>query len=155
VDRIRGLFEAAVKAGDLDAGDRTGIVEKLNGVNAPMGRPAGDMPAERFGAGMDRAGGAKAGAELKSEAAAAGQPAENKAQDRLDLFLKDAEKRDGATRSKEQLEDLMRRGAMSGDLNGTFFDDSRKKLAAIRQLYRRVPPTQEWAENNYYHLRIQ
>jgi hypothetical protein len=153
VDRIRGLFEAAVMASDLDAGDRLGIVDKLNELNAPMGRPAGDMPAERFGAGMGRAGGAKAGAEPKSEAAA-GKAAENKAQDRAELSLKD-EKRDGTIRSKEELDGLMWRGAISHDLNGTFFDDSRKKLAAIRQLYRRVPPTQEWAENNYYHLRIQ
>ena len=37
----------------------------------------------------------------------------------------------------------------------SFFNEDRRKLANLRQLYRRVPPTQEWAENNYYHLPIQ
>jgi hypothetical protein len=35
-----------------------------------------------------------------------------------------------------------------------FFGDDREK-AAIRQLYRRLDPTMEWAENNYYQLLIQ
>ena len=36
-----------------------------------------------------------------------------------------------------------------------FFSEDRRKLANLRQLYRRVPPTQEWAENNHDHLPIQ
>jgi hypothetical protein len=36
-----------------------------------------------------------------------------------------------------------------------FFDDDLKKRGAIRQLFRKLDPTQEWAENNYYKLPIQ
>src|SRR5262249_15514488 len=35
-----------------------------------------------------------------------------------------------------------------------FFADDREKAAAVRQLYRRLDPTMELAENNYYHLLI-
>lgn len=34
-----------------------------------------------------------------------------------------------------------------------FFE--RSGIASARQFYRKLPPTQEWAENNYYHLPIQ
>src|SRR5438105_14203341 len=39
----------------------------------------------------------------------------------------------------------------------TSLDDLReaRKKAALQQLYRRLDPTLEWAENNYYHLPIQ
>src|SRR5205823_7235007 len=42
------------------------------------------------------------------------------------------------------------------DLNKAelFFEDDRAKKKA-QVLYRRIDPTQEWAENNYYHLPIQ
>src|SRR5262245_32133479 len=160
VDRVRGLFETAVKGGDLDAGDRLGILDKLNERNAPAARPAGEPaaagvpggPAGGFGGGSGRAGGDRG--EPKS-GAAADKPREEKAQSRERQLLKDAEKRDGTTRDKKEMEDLLRRGAIRAEEFGLFFDDDRKKLGAIRQLYRRVPPTQEWAENNYYHLRIQ
>jgi hypothetical protein len=151
VDRVRGLFETAVKGGDLDAWDGLGIRDKLQELNAPAARPAAEMPMGGVGGGGDRGGArAPAGAEP-----APSKPAESKAQDRAEKSLKDAGKRDGTTRNRREVEDLMRRGAMSADDAALFFEESRKKLAAIRQLYRRVPPTQEWAENNYYHLRIQ
>src|SRR5262249_48749669 len=35
-----------------------------------------------------------------------------------------------------------------------FFDENRSRRLAI-QLYRKLDVTQEWAENNYHHLRIQ
>ena len=35
----------------------------------------------------------------------------------------------------------------------TYFDDDRSR-ALVRQLYRKLDPTMEWAENNYYKLRI-
>src|SRR5207248_2472576 len=43
-----------------------------------------------------------------------------------------------------------------GDEDGErlHFDDDRKKLGLVRQLYRKLDPTMEWAENNYYQLPI-
>src|SRR5439155_3653840 len=96
------------------------------------------------------------GAEPKSEFTA-DKPEETKAQSRELEKLQEAEKRDGATHDdmKDRKEEMFRRGLNQAEDPGLYFDDARKKLGAIRQLYRRVPPTQEWAENNYYHLRIQ
>src|SRR5262249_27059561 len=34
------------------------------------------------------------------------------------------------------------------------FEDQAEKRSGIRQLYRKLDPTMEWAENNYYKLRI-
>jgi hypothetical protein len=157
VDQIRGLFEFAVKGGELEATDRLGLADNLRDLNAPMGRPAGEVPAAGlgFGGGAGRAGGAPGPAVLEPKSDAAGaKPAEGKAQDRAEKLLKDADKRDGATRNKKEVEELARRGTISRQDAERFYDESRAKLGAIRQLYRRVPPTQEWAENNYYHLRI-
>jgi hypothetical protein len=36
-----------------------------------------------------------------------------------------------------------------------YFADDSKKRAAVRQLFRKLDPTMEWAENNYYQLPIQ
>jgi len=42
-----------------------------------------------------------------------------------------------------------------GDRGEDFFDDERKLgERLVRQLYRKLDPTMEWAENNYYKLRI-
>ena len=45
------------------------------------------------------------------------------------------------------------------DLDGAKLDDeaeffAKRRLAEVRQLYRKMDPTKEWAENNYYHLAI-
>jgi hypothetical protein len=40
------------------------------------------------------------------------------------------------------------------DKEEKFFEDDRKKSKMPSQLYRKVDATQEWAENNYYHLPI-
>jgi hypothetical protein len=154
VGQIRGLFEFAVKGGELDVNGRLG--DKLRELNAPMGRPAGDVPTLLdISGGAGRAGGAKTPAAPEPKSAAGVEKAETeKAQDRGKLF-KDAEMRDGSTRHRKQAEELLRRGAISADEAKLYLEDTRKNLGVIRQLYRRVPPTQEWAENNYYHLRIQ
>src|SRR5262249_48644131 len=151
VDRVRGLFETAVKGGDLGALDGLGL-EKFKDSSARGARPAGEMPMGGFGGGAGRAGG---GLGEPKSGAAADKPAEAQAQKRVQEQAKEVEKRDGATRAKDLKEDMSRRGLNQAEDTGAYFDDARKKLGVIRQLYRRVPPTQEWAENNYYHLRVQ
>lgn len=60
--------------------------------------------------------------------------------------------RDRAQRKAAE-ESLRRKDADKAEL---FFDENRKELAeVVRQLYRRIDPTSEWAENNYYKRRIQ
>jgi hypothetical protein len=64
----------------------------------------------------------------------------------------DKAKEESAKRLREnggEAEHLLKLGAMSE----TYFSDDRKERL-VRQLYRKLDPTMEWAENNYYKLRI-
>src|SRR5439155_9292195 len=81
VDRLRGLFETAVKGGDLEAGDRLGIVDRLNELNARAARPAGEPAAaglQSFQNGQAGGGGSRAGGDRgePKSGAAADKPAE-------------------------------------------------------------------------------
>src|SRR5262249_29151484 len=107
VDRVRGLFETAVKGGDLEAGDRLGTGDRVNELNAAAAGPVGETrmggPGKPAGQPGGFGGGGRAGGERgepKSEAAD-DKPAEGKAQSREQKDLKEAEKRDGATRNKQ------------------------------------------------------
>jgi hypothetical protein len=80
--------------------------------------------------------------------------------------LDSASRRDGKSAGKDgeaskridllrrEFKELAGRAAISAG-EAEFFARDREKLGAIRQLYRRLEPTMEWAENNYYHLPIQ
>jgi hypothetical protein len=70
--------------------------------------------------------------------------------------------RDGRSTGKQDadrkaLKERLHSGAISADDAATYFEERRAAGfgMATRQLYRRLDPTQEWAENNYYHLPIQ
>ena len=65
-----------------------------------------------------------------------------------------ARQRDGE--SKKALKDLDdSKGDMKEKAGEVFFGDEADKRRVVRQLYRKLDPTQEWAENNYYKIRIQ
>lgn len=142
LDRFRTLFETAILGTSLDAEDKSGQgllrlepkFKILNDLQKDPGATGG-----RFGG----AGGQGAGGAFKSEmergprgaagapgAAPAGRPS----------AMPPA--RDGTIRNKAD-------GAEKLD-----FRANERKLAEVAQLFRRVPPTQEWAENNYHHLPI-
>lgn len=53
----------------------------------------------------------------------------------------------------KEMEQLRRSGKDAGV--ELFFDDALTKRQTVRRLYRKLDPTQEWAENNYYKIRIQ
>lgn len=143
VDRHRALFETAILGASLDADDKTrlGQMKEKARQELKYDLEKKDGPAGgRFGGGAGGAQGSARG-EAKSEmermrrgavapgAAPAGRPANM------------PPARDGSAGFKS-------------DLREPLLDNARK-TAELRQLYRRVPPTQEWAENNYYHLPIQ
>ncbi len=57
--------------------------------------------------------------------------------------------------AKDELESLSRRDKSSENGVDAFYSgDDFGALPAAQQLYRALEPTKEWAENNYYHLRI-
>jgi hypothetical protein len=155
LDRFLTLFETAVTGNAMAAEDQVGLTKMQSDLQlrerlgvtlesgqlgdapgrVPMGRPeSGAIPAPSGGFGGGRAGGEK-----KSEGAG------------IDEFKL---RRNGkADRDKEANKDALR--ALEDEKPNAYFAEERRKLANLRQLYRRVSPTQEWAENNYYHLPIQ
>ncbi|MCE9566859.1 MAG: hypothetical protein K8U57_33050 [Planctomycetes bacterium] len=65
-----------------------------------------------------------------------------------------APQRDGDSKKMKEMSDEAK--SMNKDKAGeAFFVEELQKRQAVRQLYRKLDPTQEWAENNYYKIRIQ
>jgi hypothetical protein len=156
-DRMRLLFETAVKASELNArlgsgdlgksGPMPRAILQLPGATgrelqmatptapaAPDGRAAG-----AFGGGM---GGARRGG--GRGAGAPGAPSNAK-------MLMESEQRDA--KSSKDKEDSFRRQLNDAEQPLAFFEMDRK-LMGNRPLYRGLEATQEWAEDNYYHLPI-
>jgi hypothetical protein len=150
--RAQLLFETAVKGGDLATEYSYGLFGR------PMSSKLSATPQQQFGDkgknGQEMGGAPPAGAaggampKLKAKEAPA---------DRLG--------RDGRTSGKDTAEKkalaaerMPAPPAIAGaDDAANYFPDRRAGfgLGGFRQLYRRLDPTQEWAENNYYHLPIQ
>jgi hypothetical protein len=100
------------------------------------------------------------GAALKMPESAARAP-QKEAEKLKDMNGKEDNADQGKSEFKKQaksVEELYRRrsllanGAMAAD---DFYDNERRLGSLVRQLYRRVDPTMEYAEDNYYHLLIQ
>ncbi len=160
LDRDLMLFDTAVKSGALNQDQWTAIrmEEKYLGgnKNAPVPAPP---PVGGF-AGYQGSPGA--GGDSTKAQSAAGRA-------ELETALRDADSRYPAARSSREGRTLKDGGKkdkqIAGDADGkspnfftgvpVFRANEREQLQQqLRQLYRRLDPTQEWAENNYYHLRI-
>jgi hypothetical protein len=157
IDRFLNLFDTAVGGGALAKEDALGLIrERFKAPeNRPQAMPQPSAPEAaagfggRSGATKNKAGGAGGGAE----------PGKDKAREELQLKkLDDAAEATSAGRAGKGAKksatsdeaDRLRRLEERG-----YFRDDRKALGAVRQLYRRLEPTMEWAENNYYQLLIQ
>ena len=156
-DRTRLLFETAVKGRALAIRSETGLEErkgKDTKMLDPEAKPKADEPAKPgesapappAGAGVPGGFAGERPVPAKEAPDADEKRAGGKAQSR-DGSTRDLSKQ-LAQQQKEQKEELR-------ELNKVemFFDDDRAKKVA-KVLYRRIDPTQEWAENNYYHLPI-
>lgn len=146
-EQLRRLFDTAIRGSALAAQpeltDALGQVAPSKAVPVPS--PSG-MAGGGFGGG-DRPG---------------GPPPESRSADRG--ILADKEKndnkhdvpkaRDGATRQKEEAKSAAKSPAEADGDESQLRHDLRPGQI-MKQLYRRVDPTQEWAENNYYQLPIQ
>ena len=161
VTRDLFLFDSAVQANELA---QAGEVEKLKSelrdektptlaspapaVNGPVGGAAGPG-----GFGGGRPGGGLPPGSGPPGDTAPGRPGVPKpsAGGEGGKGDKDMLSRDGRSEKKSRGTDDAEKKPDSVEL---FFEDDRKKLGLVRQLYRKVDPTMEWAENNYYKLRI-
>jgi hypothetical protein len=90
----------------------------------------------------------------------AGPAAEMPARDEADKAMKkdlakSKDGRGGARAGKADGEELKETEKFAKQQAEFFFEDDRKmNERLVRQLYRKLDPTMEWAENNYYKLRI-
>ncbi len=170
VDEMLLLFDTALQGGDLAGGaaDKLGVGEELSkgialrdaAANKPMSEtstmlaaPAAPMVS------MDGAAGGR-GAAL---APAKSKDGDSRQRSALKMELQDAkapeEKEMAADEAKpkdKRLEALAEdaekfKASLDGDIN----KDSEARSGKQQQLYRKLEPTQEWAENNYYHLPIE
>ena len=157
IDGFIRLFDTAVKNSSLDTGDALGLKRAAEAASPALQGMFGGMGA----------GGAAAAPSNQSlqtaEAAAENMPSEVKAAaDRMGE-RKDAAKkakqtvraRDGLSRRAGAATDDSDNGMLREDQKGAeFFDSPIEKREQVRQLYRKLDKTWEWAENNYHHLTI-
>jgi len=156
VERANFLFDTAVKGSALETGDKLGIeaakkvvarveVKQLENLGALVargaaparsGRPAAAEPPPAPSAAAEAAAPALAMREMAETRAAARDKAEQAGADRRMRILK-RKSADGKP-----------------DEAALFFARDAELRKSVRQLYQQVDKTQEWAENNYYHLTI-
>jgi hypothetical protein len=147
VERANLLFDTAVKGSSLETGDKLGFEAAKKAVEEKEALKAGAID------GLQRARGAVAATADRSPAAppppalaVIAAPAEPTRE-----LAEQAEPQDKRNRQSE----LRRKAADErSDLATLFFDADTDLRKSVRQLYRQVDKTQEWAENNYYHLTI-
>jgi hypothetical protein len=158
-DRVRMLFETAVKGSALAADDALGL-EKLKESRRELesNKRMNGLRIDSVPVPTDNAFG-RSGVPAAGGMAAPQSPAKAEADgvyDKQKSAGKDqAKARNGKGDSKEEQKKMEKRAEEQADRPAHFFDNERAGAKLPPQLYRRLDPTQEWAESNYYHLLIQ
>lgn len=150
-DRARMLFETAIKGSSLRTDDGLGLDKVKNEAifrrpeSMPEGKLKAKQPAAEAPAPANKPG-LRGGAKPDVDA--------------LRRSLNDAEdagerkSRNGRSDIKDQKKELQDKAKnLNRAEEPTYFLPSRG-LVVVRELYRQLGPTQEWAENNYYQLPI-
>jgi len=157
VDGLIRLFETAVQRSALETDDQLGLRSAVEAATAVPGLQMFDAPAAapaNGALGAAAANGPRGGAALSRQV-----ELQLERKQTLEKAKKESESRDGkseyrkrisgrrdeADKAEKLLEESLEMDVVAGDR------DSRAKL---RQLYRKLEKTREWAENNYYHLTI-
>lgn len=156
IDNFIRLFDTAAKRSSLETEDLLGLHEAL-GERTALGLQMLDSPvaAGAMPAAKPRSMDPKAESRMEESADRKSQMRESK-EKQLDASKKLAAKAGGARRalSKDaEKAENMPETELGRGVNA-YFDDAGVDGAAIRQLYRKLEKTQEWAENNYHHLLI-
>lgn len=155
IERASLLFNTAIQGSGLDTGDALHLEaakaalarDEAKAEESALGKPAGH-------AGEARQAPAEAAPESAAAPAAPSRPAASLAADAELPAGRDAAASLGPN---GRLRASRRKAteAAEEEQAARFFDSIADKRAAVRQLYRQVDKTQEWAENNYYHLPVE
>jgi hypothetical protein len=156
LDREIKLFDTAVQTSDLGMdSDIAGLVagKKLDDLKnhlEPKAEKPSSMPAAGSAGPPAGPGGGLAPPGLPAPVAR--EPARDEmAKKESKDMAKSRNGRGGAKGGEAGDSDKLER---FGDAEGFFEDDRKLGEKLVRQLYRKLDPTMEWAENNYYKLRI-
>lgn len=165
-DNFIRLFETAIKKSSLDVADVTGLRAKMDSLNQPRFYDANAPLQKSEAAAKNSALGGSAGIPPVGFATPPYPMTERKLKEQLqqrDEKQQDASKKITPRRSGGQaLAKDKRSGPKEAEQLGTedapvhFFADSDVGADGVqlRQLYRKLEKTMEWAENNYHHLTI-
>ena len=180
IDDFIHRFDTAVKRGSLDTGDAFGFKLQLGKelqlqdrmlVTERLSEQVGNMPAdsaaaasggvaaakpEMAGRAMNRQADRKAGAKFVEEEQLSRKKADASEKAKLSAEAKDGKtnlRRSLSTRDESrELAEFDKSGPNRAEV---FFDDNAEGSGlGIRQLYRKLDKTMEWAENNYHHITI-
>jgi hypothetical protein len=153
LDRSRILFETAIKESELAESNALrghGMAKSIYGSNLAADRDAAAaLPAPSGGAGGGGNRPGPAGRPQEAPAKSEAPAGEKKSTRGVEL-----KSRDGSNKDKEAYKDaaIALLEADRGEAQGR---ENVRLGKVVQQLYRKVDATQEWAENNYYHLPIQ
>jgi hypothetical protein len=149
LDRLMVLFDTAIKSGALEMDDKLGLKSEVKqgfeAAQVPLGAAQSRM--QGFGGGggaLGRADAPAAKPELSSQRPSGGKRKNGDDADKKVVSPRAVRDYDGKLGGEEE---------KLADTPAYLLANDRAK-ATLRQLYRRLDPTQEWAENNYYKLLI-
>src|SRR5262249_34533699 len=165
IDGFIRLFDTAVKSGSLEVEDALGLKQaekQAESASRAFLGAGGGMGGGR-GAGFGGPAAAAAAADMPAQARAAKKALQDRTQNRAESLKKatpSAAGRDGRAlaRRRDAAKDADKADAKElaeeAGKSIEYFDDARAEREELRQLYRKLDKTWEWAENNYYHLTI-
>ncbi len=143
IDRLNRLFQTAIRGSALETTDALGLLEALDEVRVADDDMDGATPLAGLAGGGERLRYRRAAA--KAVPAPAAPPAAKPQSRAAGLKLAEAKATLALAEESEALFDAVDKKALKSDL-------ARRKR--VRQLYRKLDKTEEWVENNYYHLPI-
>lgn len=168
LEQLVMLFDTSIKVDDLSGRDQFGVNDQKEKQDAR--RELKREQAEGKGAGVPMPGGfAGGGGALGGIGSSNGMKATPSAtaapKMAMDAAKKQMRAKDGRSAGKENesLElgksdagaDKDSQGRLAKSMDESPFYNNRALASTLKQLYLKIDPTMEWAENNYYHLPIQ
>ncbi|WP_254507916.1 hypothetical protein [Anatilimnocola floriformis] len=168
IDNFIRLFDTAVRGGSMDTNDALGLVAATGqAMNANGSARFFDARGGGFGGGLPGAPppvvNAPSPLDPAAPAAAADMPALQRKAGEMDKLMEKQEaaakkgaakdgraKRDMAEREVEELRAELKDVDLFYDADG----GEKLRRSQMRQLFRQLEKTMEWAENNYHHLTI-
>jgi hypothetical protein len=152
IDRTIHLFDTAVKGSALETADTFGLkdaAKKAMPEEAAMRFKAGDGPAAGAAAPMAMPAAPPAAKERLGRLADKQMESLRAENEQVEKSKQAAQAKDGKSRRNAEMD---AKGEMKKAQDELFFE--RADRDQVRQLYRKLDQTMEWAENNYHHRTI-